>query len=95
MTNNATRKAQQWYTMRDARCEEISCAGTLLVDSFRSVLTEVFCFFFLTDMVCVLSPEARFLSAVSDLSHYNKLTFIIDFIHSFILKVSLFANKNK
>ena len=36
-----------------------------------------FRFFFLTDMVCVLSSEAHFLLVVSELLHYNKLTFII------------------
>ena len=33
--------------------------------------------FFLTDMVCVLSPVAHCLLVVSELLHYNKLTFII------------------
>ena len=33
--------------------------------------------FFLTDMVCVLSPEADCSLVASVLLHYNKLTFII------------------
>ena len=51
--------------------------------SFVFISFHIFRFFFSTDMVCVLSPEAHCLLVVSVLLHYNKLTFIIhSFIHS-------------